>query len=73
MFLFLDYYRIIIGGNDGKVTPPTRPWHIRRAKLIHKLCLDAIGKSSDNTEQTSAELPRTSFVPNFSAKEPPKI
>ena len=71
--LFLDYYRIIIGGNDGKVTPPTRPWHIRRAKLIHKLSLDAIGKSSDKMEQSSAELPSTSFVPNFSAKEPPNI
>ena len=73
MYSKVNIYLIIIGGNDGKVTPATKPWQMRMLKLIHKLSFEAIGKRSDKIEHTNAESPSTSFVPNFSAKEPPKI
>ena len=73
LMIEFNIYFIIIGGNDGKVTPATKPWQMRIPKLIHKLSFEAMGKRSDKIEHTNAESPSTSFVPNFSAKVPPKI
>ena len=68
-----NVYLVIIGGNDGNVTPAANPWQTRIPNTTQIFSIDAIGIISVKTEHTAVDPPSTILVPNFSAREPPNI